>query len=152
MTDKQIKILQTAIAELGEIEYPLNSNRQKYGKWYGLNGVPWCAIFVSWVYHIAGYPLGKIDSWLGIQYCPSALNHFKRINAVTKDPKPGDIAFFDWQLDGRFDHAGIFLQDNQDKLTFMSIEGNTAIGNDSNGGEVMIRQRKYKNAVFVHPQ
>jgi cell wall-associated NlpC family hydrolase len=151
MIDKQIKILQTAIAELGEIEYPLNSNKQKYGKWYGLNGVPWCAIFVSWVYHHAGYPLGKIESPLGIQYCPSALNYFKSKKALTNDPEPGDIVFFDWQLDGKYDHAGIYLQDNQDKLTFMAIEGNTAIGNDSNGGEVMIRQRRYKNAVFVHP-
>ena len=38
-----------------------------------------------------------------------------------------------------------------DDETFETIEGNTAIGNDSNGGKVMIRRRSKKTAIFVHP-
>lgn len=150
--EKRIKILQTAIAELGTTEYPMDSNNQKYGLDYGMNLVPWCAIWVSWVFDQAGYPLGYIDTEKGFHYTPSGLNHFKETNQVTTTPKMGDLVFFDWQGDGKVDHVGIFLQDNQDKLTFTSIEGNTSLGNDSNGGEVMIRTRKYKQAIFVQPQ
>ena len=46
--------------ELGTLESPPNSNRTKYGAWYGFDGFPWCAMFVSWVYDKAGSPLGKI--------------------------------------------------------------------------------------------
>ena len=147
-----IELIKTAIGELGNTEYPMNSNKQKYGEWYGMNGVPYCAIFVSWVFNQTGIPLGIIDTDKGFHYTPSALNHFKKTEELTKNPKTGDIVFFDWQGDGKVDHVGIFLQDNHDKITFMTIEGNTALGNDSNGGEVMIKVRKYKQAVFVHPK
>ena len=147
----RINIVQTAIGELGYSENPPNSNNQKYGEWYGMKSVAWCAIFVSWCFDQAGVPLGHIDSDKGMHYTPSALAHFKASGELTAKPVKGDLVFFDWQLDGKVDHVGIFLQDN-DKMTFMSIEGNTAIGNDSNGGAVMIRQRSYKTAIFVHPK
>jgi len=147
-----IELIKTAIGELGNTEYPMNSNKQKYGEWYGMNGVPWCAIFVSWVYDQTGIPLGLIDTNKGFHYCPSAFNHWNKNGEITATPHPGDIILFDWNGDGKMNHTGIFLQDNRDKMTFMTIEGNTALGNDSNGGEVMIRVRKYKQAVFVHPK
>ncbi len=30
------------------------NNMTPYGKWYGLNGEPWCAMFVSWSAYQAG--------------------------------------------------------------------------------------------------
>lgn len=153
MTDKQIAILKTAIAELGMVENPLNSNLQKYGEWYGLNGYAWCAMFVSWVFSHAGLPLPHIDTDNGMSYCPSAINYFKRENQVTYKPVAGDIVFYDWEGDKRFDHTGIFLQERASTPdTFIAIEGNTALGNDSNGGQVMLRIRNYKTVhIFVHP-
>ena len=56
----------------------------------------------------------------------------------------------DWQGDGKFDHVGLFVKDNGNGM-FQTIEGNTSFGNDSNGGEVMSRERKYKHAIFVRP-
>ena len=41
------KILDTALAELGYRESPFGSNRTKYGQWYGLDGQPWCVMFVQ---------------------------------------------------------------------------------------------------------
>ena len=62
---------------------------------------------------------------------------------------PGDIVFFDWNNDKRYDHCGIFIQD---KLKyFQSIEGNTSYANNSNGGAVIFRVRKFINVLFVHP-
>ena len=63
----------------------------------------------------------------------------------------GDIVFFDWNLDNRFDHTGIFVRHINNEL-FESVEGNTSLKNDSNGGQVMYRIRKYdKTVLFVNP-
>ncbi len=134
-------IINTAAAENGTKEAPPGTNLTKYGTWYNLNGVPWCAIFVSWVYDKAGYPLGKIDSPKGYHYCPSASNYWKRNNNITTSPQPGDIVLFDWNGDGTCDHTGIFLKWIVEGKTFSSWEGNTSFGNDSDGGQVMLRTR-----------
>ncbi len=52
------KIISVAENEIGYEEKPPNSNKTKYGKWFGLDGQPWCAMFVSWCYDKAGYPYG----------------------------------------------------------------------------------------------
>jgi len=153
MLQKQTDILRTAITELGYSETPNDSNLQKYGEWYGMNGVPWCAIFVSWVFDQSKTPLGKIDSDKGMHYCPSALNHFKKSKEITTAPQSGDLIFFDWDKDGKSDHVGIFVQDRASSIgTFISIEGNTSLGNNSNGGKVMLKVRNYSSAIFVHPK
>ena len=35
--------------------------------------------------------------------------------------------------------------------TFETIEGNTSLANQSNGGQVMKRNRKFAGVLFVHP-
>jgi len=148
MIDGQ-KIIDVAQKELGYCENPPNSNETKYGKWYGLDSVPWCAIFVSWCYHSAGYILPKIDSIKGYCSCQNAFIFFKKNNQITKNPVAGDIVLFDWDLNGKFEHTGLFVR-KIDNDTFESIEGNTSFGNDSNGGIVMLRRRKFFQSVFVH--
>ena len=135
------KIVQIAAAENGYKEDPASSNKTKFGAWYGINGQPWCAMFVSWVYDQAGLPLGKVDSPKGYHYCPSAYNFWKANNRLTSSPQPGDIVLFDWTGDGKCDHTGIFVKWLQEGKTFQSWEGNTAVGDDSNGGVVMLRNR-----------
>lgn len=146
-------IIAEARKEIGYKEIPAGSNKTKFGEWFGLNKVAWCGIFVSYVYAKAGCPLGNIGYLKGYAGCQSAVAHFKKTGEIVSKNKvqPGDIAFFDWNIDGKFDHTGIFLKDNGDG-TFECIEGNTAVGNDSNGGEVMQRTRSYKVAIFVHPK
>jgi hypothetical protein len=143
------EIIRVAEKELGQIEKPLNSNKTKYGKWFGYDGVPWCGIFVSWCYSAAGFSLPKIGFTKGFAGCQTAVSYFKKNNQITNNPISGDIVFFDWNKDGRYDHTGIFvkwLNDNE----FETIEGNTSIGNDSNGGVVMIRKRNKSIAIFAH--
>ena len=133
------KIISIAKREVGEKEMPENTNLTKYGKWFDLNGVMWCGIFVSYCYAHAGKQIrngGFLRGFAGCQYFAN-----KTTNNITSDPLFGDIVFFDWTKDGRFDHVGIFIGWNNDN-TFNTIEGNTSIGNDSNGGEVMMRVRK----------
>jgi peptidoglycan hydrolase-like protein with peptidoglycan-binding domain len=135
-------IIETAKSQLNVIEVPAGSNKQKYGEWYGMNGVKWCAIFVSWVYDKAGHPLGKVETGKGYHYCQGAFNFWKTTGELTKNPRQGDIVLYDWKGDGHADHTGIFdTWKDDNKRSFFAWEGNTELGNDSNGGKVMRRER-----------
>ena len=143
-------IVAIAEKEIGYTETPANSNKTKFGKWFGFDGVAWCGMFVSWCYDKAGFPLGNVGFSKGFAGCQTAVAHYKKKNKVTTKPVQGDIVFFDWNGDGRFDHTGIFVKDIDGK-SFETIEGNTSLTNQSNGGHVMRRKRKYVNVLFVHP-
>jgi hypothetical protein len=144
------KVIDIALEEVGYKESPKGSNKTKYGEWFGVNGVAWCGIFVSWCYDKAGFPLGNIGYLKGFAGTKYALSFFRETRRTTFVPAIGDIVFFDWDLNGKVEHAGIFHK-WIDKDYFECVEGNTAVGNDSNGGEVMIRKRHKKFAKFVHP-
>ena len=143
-------IIEVAKKEVGTKEIPANTNKSKYGKWFGFDGVAWCGMFVSWVYFTAGFPLPKIGFTKGFAGCQTAVAYFIKNKKTTLEPKEGDIVFFDWNGDGRYDHTGLFVRWTLNKETFESIEGNTSNTNQSNGGQVMIRQRINKNVLFVH--
>lgn len=146
------KILDTAASQNGVKESPAGSNKTKYGLWYGLNGEKWCAIFVSWVYNEAGYPLGKINTAKGYQSCNSGYNFWKKKGMLTSKPLAGDIVLYDWNGDGLCEHTGIFIAWINEGDSFLAWEGNTAVGNNSDGGQVMTRERKKSTVrAFVNP-
>lgn len=145
-------ISRVAFEEVGYTESPRNSNKTKYGKWFGLDGVAWCGMFVSWCYDQTGYRLPKIGFSKGFAGCQTAVAHFKKTGEITKEPQVGDIVFFDWNGDGKYDHTGIFNGWKEKGKTMYTIEGNTSLTNQSNGGEVMSRERENKNVIFVHPK
>ena len=150
------RILEIATAEIGVSENPPNSNSVKYNDWiYGKkvsgSAYPWCGAFVSWCFYMAGFPIQKAGLKKGFVGCQYAVANLKKWGRLVTVPKAEDIVFFDWNGDGKFDHTGIFVKDLGNGL-FEAIEGNTAFGNDSNGGQVMRRaDRKYKHAIFVRP-
>lgn len=141
-------LLDIARRELGVRETPMNSNNVKYNTAYysrevydGLWGTTfaWCVVFVWWCFQQAGaaelfYGGGKTAS------C-TALRDWAKQNGqwVTGGYRPGDVVIYDWHDDGKPDHCGII--ETVGGSTVVAIEGNTAIGNDSNGGEVMRRTR-----------
>jgi hypothetical protein len=139
--------LAAAIKELGAKESPANSNRTKYGKWFGVDAVPWCNIFVSYCfingakYTICSGFKGAGCYAKGCTYVPTT-EAWLRATGMWKgrtEPMPGDIAIYNWN-GGVPDHIGLvekYLGGGQ----FNAIEGNTAVGNDANGGEVMRRLR-----------
>ena len=145
------KVIIVAFAEVGQKEVPKNSNKTKYGKWFGFDGVAWCGMFVSWCYAMAGIQLPKIGFSKGFAGCQTAVAYFKKSGEITKNPQLGDIVFFDWNGDGRYDHTGLFNGWKEKGKTFYSVEGNTSLTNQSNGGEVMSRTRSVLNVIFVHP-
>lgn len=147
-------IIAIAASQDGIVESPPNSNKTKYGKWYGLDGVKWCCIFVSWVYDQAGHHLEKVDTANGYQSCQSGFIFWKRNGCIVKEPQSGDIVLYDWGGDGICDHTGIFLKwIDAAKTAFQAWEGNTEIGNNSDGGRVMLRSRKRSLVrAFVTPK
>lgn len=149
MDKKDIRdmIVSVAKTEIGETETPKDSNKTHYGAWFGLNGVAWCGMFVSWCYAQAGFPIKGGGFSKGFAGCQTAWTNFK--SKETKTPERGDVVLFDWNGDGRYDHTGIFVKKLNDHQ-FETIEGNTAVGNDSNGGQVMSRIRNFKNAKFLN--
>lgn len=154
--NKGLAVIETAKKYIGVKESPPGSNKVVFndrfymGKPYGI-GAAWCGTFVSECFIEAGCPLGPIDYTRGFAGCPYAVSHASKWGKIVTIPQPGDVVFFDWNGDGKFDHTGIFIQDLGGGL-FRSIEGNTSLGNNSDGGEVMIRSdRKYKMAIFVRP-
>ena len=45
-----VRALVVARRNLGVRESPPGSNRTPFGAWFGEDGVPWCAIFVSYCF------------------------------------------------------------------------------------------------------
>jgi hypothetical protein len=134
--------LKKAISQLGYTESPAGSNQNKYGDWYGMNNVPWCAIFCTWAYEQAG-PSPSFVKGSRYSYCPYIVNDARNNRyglKTTDDPIPGDLVVYDWECDTVHDHVGLF-----EKWTgggaFNAIEGNTSTTNNSNGGQVMRRSR-----------
>lgn len=131
-------LLDIARAELGTKESPAGSNRVKYADWYGMPGQPWCVMFVMWVFHYA-----KVSLPTRTASCTTLMRAAKAADCwVTSGYRVGDIVIYDFDGDKTPEHCGIV----ESVLSggYATIEGNTAVGNDSNGGEVMKRVRRPK--------
>lgn len=136
---KRRKAVVIAARQVGYIERP--GNRNKFGKWYGMDGVAWCAEFVSWCYDQAGLDFHYA-------YVPFAVsdahNHKNGLSWVAfSSGKAGDAVAFDWDNDGVADHIGILT--GKRASTALTIEGNTSPSDFSNGGMVMRRERPFSD-------
>ena len=130
-----------AISHIGDKEAPAGSNRTPYGKWYGQDGQPWCAMFVSFCYEVdaGGSPsFAKGSSYAYVPYVVSDARYQRNGLSVTGSPIPGDLVCFDWGRDGTYDHIGLFEKWlGESRTSFQTVEGNTGPSNYSNGGMVM---------------
>lgn len=123
-----------------------------YGRWYaeqvgeayyGTSGVPYCAMFVSWV-------LGQCGVRFLYAYCPYIIRDFASRAVAKKDARAGDVVLFDWGRDGVADHVGLVESNAGDHL--VTIEGNTSSGtsgSQSNGGRVARRTRSFGHVKAV---
>jgi len=141
------RALAEALSHLGKKERPSGSNKTTFGTWFGVDAVPWCNIFVSYCFKV-GAETVIADGFRGAGCYPSGCTYVPTTEAWLQatgqwigrgQPKPGDIAIYNWD-GGVPDHIGI-VEAYLGGGKFNAIEGNTAVGNDSNGGEVMRRLR-----------
>lgn len=135
------ELLAIAVGELGTRESPAGSNKVKYASWYGLNGQPWCVMFVMWCFAQAGVSLPARTA-----SCGALMRAAKAAGMwVTSNYKPGDVVIYDFPGGAVTDHCGIVESATAAAVT--AIEGNTAVGNDSDGGAVMRRTRPLSQVV-----
>lgn len=115
------KLVQVALAENGYRE--TGSNRTKYGEWYGMNGVAWCAIFVSWCANHAGISTSVIPKMASVSSYMSW--HKSRGKFHTKGsgyrPQAGDLMI---QKSAGASHIGIVVSSTASGFT--TIEGNSS--------------------------
>lgn len=154
--------LKEALRHVGEKESPMGSNNITYSRWYEDSsgagwttrdpGPPWCAMFASYCYvHAGSKVFQKGEHYAYVPYVVHDARAGANGLSSTADPQEGDLVCYDWNGDGVADHVGLFQAwKNKAGGTFVAVEGNTGVGNDSNGGQVMKRDRKRSQVqVFV---
>lgn len=137
------ELLALARGELGYCESPAGSNRTKYGAWYGLDGQPWCMMFLQWLFHQAG-----ASQLLPVRTasCGALMRAAQGAGLwVTSGYRAGDLVIYDFPGGGDTDHCGIVESAEAEAVT--AIEGNTSVDSDSNGGAVMRRRRSLRLVV-----
>lgn len=134
--------LREARRHLGVREDPPGSNRTPFGVWFGADGVPWCAIFVSYCFSVgAGATL--CAGWAGAGVAPCGVAYVPTLEAwlratgrwIVWPPRPGDIVVYDWD-GGAPDHCGLVERVLADG-GLATIEGNAGPA----GGGVVRLQR-----------
>lgn len=134
------------------------NNLTKYGTWYGMNGVSWCGIFVSWVAFMVG-ALGTLvpkyaSCWHGLKWFRD------KDQTGYWPPRPGDIFIM------REYHPGVWNADADGWATvhtgivekylgggrIQTIEGNTNNGGSAQGNGVyrLIRQDSETGKRFIY--
>lgn len=156
-------VMRYAVLQTGYTEHPAGSNKTKFGKQFGMNGVPWCAEFVwaSGENAKGSNPIAKSANAAGIQdltvsqkggswVLKKTASNSKKKTGLSK-VKFGDIVSFDFgRNNGIRQHTALCI--GRDGDYYICIEGNTSSsnkGSQSNGGGVFIRYRKYTQVCSI---
>lgn len=147
MANSAKDVMAIAHKEVGYSRWTDPENGTKYGRWYGskfgsyfaTNGVPFCAMFVSWVFNQAGAKAVGLPG----AYCPTMLAAARAAGKTVNkyQAKFGDIVYFDWGNDGITDHVGLVYRNDGNYLT--TLEGNT------DNGEVKYKTRSFGTIMGV---
>lgn len=135
-------VLKMAESQVGTTEYPPNSNscvynRDFYGHDVSGSSYPWCAVFVWWVFH-------QFDPCLvpKTASCQDMAQWFKNNGKWGATPQRGDVVFFKFNTNSRWtNHVGIVKDIIDGGSKIVTLEGNTSLTSDDNGGAVMERTR-----------
>jgi len=130
------------------------NNDTTFGKWYGLNNQPWCAMSASKMYFDAGMIKSVANTKKGFASCDAWLKYLTKNNQIVPigQAKAGDIVFFQFDEDAQADHVGIVKGHNTTLKTLQVYEGNTSSGkkgSQSNGDGYYLKKRDYKTIMAV---
>lgn len=141
-------IIDRARGEIGVTEYPPNSNDVKYNSWFYGRAVsgsayPWCCAFISWLFRDTEL-VKKTAS------CQDLLQWFEARGQIVTKAQAGDLVFFKYSTNNRrTNHIGLVIGVKGNMIA--TIEGNTSISSDDNGGAVMERMRSSKVVAYARP-
>lgn len=119
------KFVSVAAGEIGYHE--TGDNNTKYGAWYGMNGQPWCAMFVSWCANQAGILNSVVPKYASCALGYEAYNNKGkyRTRGTGYVPKAGDvIIFYNTKYSAPFYHTGIVESVSSGNVN--TIEGNSS--------------------------
>lgn len=142
-------IITKAHAEIGIKEEPANSNNVKYNTWFYGKAVsgsayPWCCAFIAWLFKDNQALCKRTAS------CVNLLSWFEANGQVVKTPQSGDIVFFKYaRNNSRTNHVGLVVGIKGKDIS--TIEGNTSITSNDNGGSVMNRVRNSSIVAYARP-
>lgn len=121
---KREEFINIALKEVGYKEGPNNEN--KYGRYFKMNNVAWCALFVSWCARKAGISTDVILNYSG---CGTGYNFFKNQGRIYNEPQVGDIVFYKPTIAGKISsHTGIVVEVTGDSV--ITVEGNASSNTD----------------------
>lgn len=125
------------------------NNKSIFGKWYGMDGAAWCAMFVSYCMNKAGAGalIKGAQTAKGAAQVSAFVRHAQKKKWQKISPSKatvGDIVIFDFPGGYETDHVG-FIRKPSSKGVIHTIEGNTSAGDgsQSNGGGVFRRDRSF---------
>jgi hypothetical protein len=137
------RAIEEAAKHIGYREEPRHGvNDNMFGRWYGWNFVPWCAIFESYCFAQTGTKKYHYASVEAI-YWDAMANRNGLF--IVRTPRKGDIVGY--SLSGsRFAHTAFF--DHWDGSQLVDLGGNTGPTNISNGGMVLRQERSTRSVYF----
>lgn len=142
-------VIAVAREELGYTEAPKDSNMTKYGQEYGMNGQPWCVMFLWWCFRQAGeykafFGGGKTASCKLLRDWYMAMGQ----TVPVTEAQPGDIVILNFSGTKDTQHCGlvdsVMHAEYAKNMCVWTIEGNTTPGyegSQDNGGCVANKLR-----------
>jgi hypothetical protein len=143
------QVLDVFRSQIGTKEYPANSNQTKYGRWYGLDGEPWCAMFLSWCFYQAGEAL-PASTYKGFAYTPAGADWFQDRGRWGTTPRVGAVVFYKFPGSERINHVGI-VESYRAGGYLTCIEGNTNSAGSRDGGAVLRKERRSYVVGYGYP-
>ena len=149
------RVIEIARRELGNTEYPAGSNNTKYGAAYGLQGQPWCVIFLWWLFREAGESAAFFGG-AKTASCGTLLRWYREQGQTVpvSEVQSGDIVILNFHGTQDTEHCGLVTEVLGNGWYVQTIEGNTTSTNkntynDSNGGCVAAKTRYPSQIVAV---
>jgi len=129
-------------------------NDTKFGKWFGLNNQPWCAMSASKMFFDNDAIKSVSDKPKGYASCDAWLKYLTKNNQLVSvgQAQAGDLVFYQFDTDAQPDHVGIVKSHNKTLKTIQVYEGNTSSGksgSQSNGGGYYLKKRSYATIMAV---
>lgn len=148
------QVLNLCANDVGYLEG--KNNNTKFGKWYGLNYNPWCAMAASKMFYDAGIikSVAARNKPKGYASCDEWLKYLARNGQLVPvgQARAGDIVFYQFDDDAAPDHVGIVKSNSPRLRQLKAYEGNTSSGkkgSQANGVGFYLRRRGYGTIMAV---
>ena len=133
---------------------PGGNNFTEYGRWFGVDGGQWCAMFVSWCAYVAGVSSSIIpqhsytENGAAFYLSKNRAYDWSVIAAGAYTPQPGDVVYFYSGTAGRtVTHIG--LVEKYENGVLHTIEGNASSAEFTTDGGCCCRRQYNTGSEYV---